>query len=458
MRTRWLLLPAVLCGALFLHSQEDVFIEKPYLQLGDRPKDSKQEALSLLWQAPPDNAKWQVQIAGGGKWISMGTPSGRAVNMPGIPLHRVYRAELTDLKPGAEFDYRVLRDGKQVFESKATARKAPDQPYSFVAFGDCAAGTPGQRAVAYQAYLKHPDFLFIAGDIVYTRGRISEYRQKFYPVYNSDVASPEAGGPLLRSVLFMAAPGNHDVANRDLTTNPDGLAYFYYWAQPLNGPAAPATLQGDASTVDAFHTAAGANFPRMTNFSFDYGNSHWVVLDSNPYTDVTSPEFTEWVDSDLKAAKDAKWKFVAFHHPGFNSSRTHLQEQEMRLLASIFEKNKVDVVFTGHVHNYQRSYPLYFKPGKTTGRAVAGEWKLDKKYDGATRTQPDGIIYLVSGGGGAKLYNPEQQNDPSSLQEFTYKYIADTHSLTYAVVNGSFLRIKQISENGTEVDAFTLTK
>src|SRR5205814_345473 len=214
----------------------------------------------------------------------------------------------------------------------------------------------------------------------------------------------------------------------------------------------------DAANVAAFRDAAGPNFPRMTNFSFDYGNSHWLILDSNPYVDFTGPELTRWVDEDLKAAKSATWKFVAFHHPGFSSSRTHFQEQQMRVMAELSERNKVDVVFTGQVHNYKRSYPLYSKVGAKNGRVVDGEWKLDKKYDGEAHTKPDGIIYLVSGGGGAKLYNPEQQSDPASLQTFTCKYIADTHSLTQAFVNGSYIRFKQISQDGKELDAFTITK
>lgn len=73
-------------------------------------------------------------------------------------------------------------------------------------------------------------------------------------------------------------------------------------------------------------------------------------------------------------------------------------------------------------------------------------------------SKPDGIMYLVSGAGGAKLYNPEQQSDPASQQEFTYKYIADTHSLTQALVNGDYIRFRQISQDGKEVDAFTVTK
>jgi hypothetical protein len=130
----------------------------------------------------------------------------------------------------------------------------------------------------------------------------------------------------------------------------------------------------------------------------------------------------------------------------------------MREMSEVFERGKVDIVFTGHVHNYQRSYPLYFKPSGKKGREITGAWRLDTKYDGKKHTNPDGIIYIVTGGGGAKLYNPEQQSDPKSWQEFTVKYVADTHSLTYASIKGDKLEIQQVSQDGREVDAFTVTK
>ena len=60
--------------------------------------------------------------------------------------------------------------------------------------------------------------------------------------------------------------------------------------------------------------------PRMANFSFNYGNAHWTVLDANATVDWTNRELQEWVANDLAAAKDATWRFVSFHQPGFNSS------------------------------------------------------------------------------------------------------------------------------------------
>jgi hypothetical protein len=435
------------------------FLVEPYLQLGDNSKQRSPETMVLLWHTAEETPNWTVEVnSGATKWIKAGLPTARRIQVPTIDTHYVWRAVLSGLKPGVKFEYRVSRAGEKVFEASGMARKGPDQPVKFVAFGDTAQGTPGERAIVTQTLKLAPDFLFIAGDIVYSRGRIAEYRDKYFPIYNS------AESPLIRNTLIIAAPGNHDTANRDLATNPDTLAYFYYWAQPLNGPLHPAfeRLVGPDANQAAFKQAAGGNFPRMGSFSFDYGNAHWLVLDSNPYVDWTEPALKKWVADDLANAKDAVWKFVGFHHPGFNSSKAHFDEQFMRKLSETFEQGGVDVVIAGHVHNYQRSWPLTFVVDPwippPSPRRVPGKWTLDKTYDGKKNTKPKGIIYLVTGGGGAGLYNPDQQDDPESWMGFTDKFISKVHSLTVAEINGRAAKFRQVSATGEEVDAFTITK
>ena len=154
-------------------------------------------------------------------------------------------------------------------------------------------------------------------------------------------------------------------------------------------------------------------------------------------------------------------------------SREHYEQQcvLLRLLAPIFEAGKVDIVFNGHVHNYQRSFPLRFVPDKqgtllvggrngkiVRGRVVNGRWTLDKSFDGRTNTTPNGVIYLVTGAGGQKLYNPEQNDDPDSWQKFTDKLVSKVHSLTVADVDGNTLTIRQLAADGQELDRFTITK
>jgi acid phosphatase type 7 len=434
------------------------FVVEPYLQLGDARGLQKSETMALLWQTPADSSDWSVEVKAGPVWKKgpgwkkMAAPASRRIAVSGIDPHLVWRATLAGLIPGEEFQYRVLQSGKAVFTSHARARKPAGQAYRFVAFGDCAAGTADQRKIAAQTEKEDPDFVFIPGDIVYTRGRISEYREKFYPVY----------APLLATTLFVAAVGNHDTANRDLNGAADALAYFYYWAQPLNGPSQTSFdgLKGPEDLQNAFRAAAEVNFPRMSNFSFDYGNSHWLILDSNPYAEWTDPALRRWIASDL-AATHATWKFVGFHHPGFNSSNAHHEDQWMRTLSDVFEAQGVDVVISGHVHNYQRTYPMTFRVKGTPQmpiKEVAGDWTLDKTFDGAENTHPKGVLYLITGAGGAGLYDPQQNDDPSTWLEFTAKFNSKVHSLTVADIDGRTAKFRQISADGDAIDSFTITK
>ncbi len=454
---------------------ENLFIAKPYLQIGRQPSA---ESLQLLWHVADVNADWSVEErnASSGAWKKTSVPIYNRVAVAGIDPHRVYQAKLTGLLPGGTFSYQVRKNGKVVFSSEGKAPKSNQQNYRFVAFGDIGAETPDQKLLAVRAFQAKPDLVLVPGDIVYERGLISEYRYKFWNIYNADKVDAQ-GAPMMRSVPFVTAPGNHDTETRDLDKFPDALAYYMFWSQPLNGPkgteggAWVPALKASETNRKAFLEAAGEAYPQMTNYSFNYGNAHWMVIDSNPYVDWTNKELTDWVKNDLAAAQGATWRFVIFHHPGFNSSREHFEQQHMRLLSPIFEAAKVDVVFNGHVHNYQRSFPLTFTPDKqgtllvagkdlktVRGRVVNGQWKLDKSFDGKTVTKPQGIIYIVTGAGGQELYNPEQNNDPDSWQKFTNKFISNVHSLTVADVAGKTLTIRQISTEGKELDAFTITK
>ncbi len=448
------------------------FVVEPYVQLGDPADPRKIDGLSILWHAEDVDADWKVEYrtADDQPWRATAEPQGRRIAVVSQPPHRVYRGVLRDLAPGVVCSYRVVRGGEVVFASTLKSPKSKDQPHRFAVFGDCGAGTPAEKAIAFQVHRANPDYVMIPGDIVYSRGRVSEYRDKFWPVYNAAAAARDVGAPLLRSTLFVAAAGNHDVANRDLEKNPDGLAFFYYWDQPRNGPALREggpnvpRLTGPEANRTAFRESAGDAYPGAGNFSFDYGGAHWMVLDTNAYINWAAPDLRAWVERDLAAAADADWRFVLFHQPPFNSSKAHFGNQLSRVLSETFEAGKVDVVFSGHVHNYQRTYPLRFKMsdpsgGRTEpGELIDGSFVLDRKFDGRTVTRPDGIIYLITGAGGATLYDPAQEDDPTTWQEFTCKFVSRVHSLTVADVEGRTLTVRQVSAEGVELDRFELIK
>ena len=439
-----------------------VFLAAPYVQLGDAPAGGP---LALLWHAEDRDAGWAVEVRDGGGWTEVAPPTYQRIKVDKIDPHRVYRATLDGPGPGEAFGYRVLLAGKPVFEAKTRSRKPAGVPRRVLVFGDCAADTDAQRAIADRAYSLSPDLVVVPGDVVYSVGRIGEYRNHFFPVYNADTAGPRVGAPLLRSVPMVAILGNHDVSARNLDRVPDGLAYFYYWDHPRNGlprvPDGPGTLPvvGTEAHRRAFLDGAGPKFPGLGNFSFDDGDAHWTVLDSNYYTDWTEPELRTWIARDLESAKSKRWRFVAFHHPGFNSSRAHFDDQRARLLSPLLEAGKVDIVFSGHVHNYQRSYPLRFEPTQDAvgpNEHVDGTWTLDLAFDGTRNTRPRGIIYLVTGAGGAKLYDTGQQDEPKSWQPFTHKFISGVNSLTVMDLNGPDLTIRQVAADGRELDRFAL--
>jgi acid phosphatase type 7 len=457
-----------------------VFQVKPYLQPGDTPSSGSNggDSLALIWQTDDRDAAWSVEVRGdtGGTWTPAAPPSSRRVAVEGMPPFRLYRATLEGLAPGSEFAYRVRRGGNPVFEARARARTAAGAAQRFVVFGDAAAGTSEQRAVALQAFQARPDYLVIVGDVVYMRGRVSEYLDHFFPVYNADRPSASGGVPLLRSVLCYAVPGNHDLVECDLDKFPDGAAYYYYWAPPGNGPltalGAPGTpqLKGSDARRRAFLTAVGPAFPRAGCYSFDHGGAHWTVLDSNAYADLTDPALLAWLEADLAApaARAARWRFAAFHHPAFHSSRAHKDDQRMRLIAPALERGKVDLVFSGHVHNYQRSRPIRFAPDPLPpgshgapygpGGQVGGVLTLDRTYDGVHQTWPDGIIYIVTGGGGARLYDPRQGDVPGSWQPYTVRFVSSVHSLTVVDVDPRALTVRQVADDGRELDHFVVTR
>ena len=440
-----------------------LFTVEPYLQWGNTAN-----GIALCWEVSGDSKPdtWAIETRTGaaGQWKFLtAKPTVKPLAVPDEKAQTLLTATFDGLPPASTFDYRVSRDGKPVFIGRAKTRKGPTDPYRFVVFGDCAADTPGQRHIAYQTAQVKPDFVFITGDIVYDRGRASEYLTKFFPVYNAEKTSMETGAPLLRSTLMLANIGNHDGAYSDFGKWPDALAYFYYWDFPRNGPVIEGNVPkptGNEPAQKAMQAAASEAFPRTANYSFDYGNSHWTVIDSNYYMNWENKALREWLEKDLQAAQKSTWRFVTFHIPPFHSSKEHREDQWMRVLCPLFEKYKVDVVWNGHVHNYQRSFPMTFAPeGSPNDKGeVKGKWTLDTTFDGVQNTKPNAPLYIVTGGGGAPLYDPDIQQKPSEWQPFTKRYIADTHSLTVVDMDGAKMSVRQISETGKELDKFTLTK
>ncbi len=133
MRKLKLIAASFLCGALVLSFQppreQDVFLEKPYLQIGDAPGLSGADTMMVLWQTGQNTADWKVEVrtAKDKSWRAAGEAASQVVSAPAgqpaiagqkgakkdapappaIDPHIVYRARLTNLVPGGDFQYRV---------------------------------------------------------------------------------------------------------------------------------------------------------------------------------------------------------------------------------------------------------------------------------------------------------------------------------------------------------------
>jgi hypothetical protein len=281
-------------------------------------------------------------------------------------------AIIDGLSLGEKYFYRVRGNGLDLAEGYFTTRQPRGQRIRFVSFGDNSYGDISDRAIAYHTYSQHPDFVMNCGDNVYESGTEDEYQRYFFPVYNADVAGLRLGAPLLRSVPFYTVIANHDVQGKDpngheiadFTRNPDALAYYTAMHLPLNGPESPTystPTMGPRERIDAFRACAGDRFPRMANYSFDYGDAHFLCLDSNRYVDPNDAALQAWMTRDLEST-DAIWKFVVYHHPAFNVGNEHYDIQHMRMRAPLLESQGVDIVLSGHEHTYQRAKPMKFRP------------------------------------------------------------------------------------------------
>src|SRR5262249_20672879 len=97
---------ALLLAIALGHPQASApFLEKPYLQLGNNPKIADPESLMLLWHTADDRGGWSAEVRQrvGLPWRVMPAPVSQVVAVRTVAKHYVWRAALTGLAPGEEF-------------------------------------------------------------------------------------------------------------------------------------------------------------------------------------------------------------------------------------------------------------------------------------------------------------------------------------------------------------------
>jgi Calcineurin-like phosphoesterase len=222
--------------------------------------------------------------------------------------------------------------------------------------GECAASQQGciDAGDVRDAYLSFAgsdlaDVWLMLGDNAYSTGTDQQYTDGLFAVYSQ----------VLRNTILWPVPGNHEFGASD---SPSQTGPYY-----------------QAFTLPTGSGAAG--FPSGTEayYSFDYGNVHFVALDSHdtdrsapasPETNVCAPgqggAMYQWLCADL-ASTSADFIIAYWHHPPYtkgshdsddaSDSGGRMRDMRERFLP-VLEAYGVDLQLTGHSHAYERSVLL----------------------------------------------------------------------------------------------------
>jgi len=292
--------------------------------------------------------------------------------MPTANLQRSLFAVLATAVVGFSwFGIRKHENLAPVTNHVALELKVPAE-FRFVAFGDTRFHDPLDREVANakarQALVaaidrEHPAFVSIGGDIVYLGENVKDW----------EVWDAETDSWREHSIPAYPAIGNHDLKGGEKTA----LANYF------------------------------ARFPQLENsrfYSLRMGNCLMLVLDSA--LDEINGMQGEWLREQLDALPAAvDFVFLVLHHPPYTSSSDekkygggHSARPSEQALAKMLETRQQHmhariIVFSGHVHNYERH-------------------------------EHGGITYFVTGGGGAHAYLiPRAPDDLYKDAGINYHYL-----------------------------------
>ncbi|MBF0317857.1 MAG: metallophosphoesterase [Nitrospirae bacterium] len=172
-------------------------------------------------------------------------------------------------------------------------------------------------------------------------------------------------------------------------------------------------------------------------FAFEFGNSFFAILDTYYLTEGAgyvgdiSPEQLQWFREKVtKTVK--KHKFVFAHKPIYSSgSHDEPPTKSMLELMNVLNDNHVDIYFAGHEHYYVRR-------------------KIEKVHD---KKWPNGVTYIVDGGGGAPLHRP----DPAyGLSACAARYSFTVMDVTPNEIRGVTYGFSSLTEDIKPIDKFCL--
>jgi hypothetical protein len=199
-------------------------------------------------------------------------------------------------------------------------------------------------------------------------------------------------------------------------------------------------------------------------YSFNYQNVHFISMTVEIPFGEGSEQYN-FIAKDLESAyanRDINWIIVFIHRHIYNSpykSFGGISQTFVDIYHPLLDRYKADLVLSGDIHNYQRSYPLRYNPLKhydmlnSTNPVTTGPIKTTNEKN--NYSNPTGQIYVTVGTGGARLQTSLVQQAP---------YIAAQQATAHGIVdiaitnNGDTLLARFHSNDGTVYDQFSIDK
>ncbi len=265
-------------------SEAQTITRGPYLQMGSHDRIV---------------VRWRTDVATNSQ-VSYGLCQGQQSCMTWVAVNPTVSTEhevlLQGLSPKTRYYYAVGSTTEQLAGNNAnhffltSPRVGEAKATRIWVLGDSGSANANARAVR-DAYYKatgslHTDLWLMLGDNAYERGTDSEYQAAVFNMY------PE----MLRKSVLWPTLGNHDgaSANSGTQTGP----YYESFTLPKKAEAS-----GLPSGTEAY-------------YSFDYGNIHFIVLDSFDSSRSPTGAMMKWLRSDLQATTQ-NWIIAYWHHPPY---------------------------------------------------------------------------------------------------------------------------------------------
>jgi hypothetical protein len=386
--------------------------------------------------------RWRTQTATNSR-VRYGTTQGSLGSfVDHATVTTEHEVRLTGLAANTKYFYSVgsttaQQAGNDAGHFFVTAPAAgATKPTRIWVLGDPGTGSSAQAAVrdAYYAFTgtRHTDLWLMLGDNAYSTGTDAEFQSKMFDVYPT----------MFRKSVLYSTRGNHESA----VDSSGNVVYYKVFTLPTAAEAG-----GLASGTEAY-------------YSFDYGNAHFVCLDSHGTSRSSSGAMANWLRNDL-ANNSKTWTIAFWHHPpyskGSHDSDSETQLVEMRQnLGPILEEAGVDLVLAGHSHAYERSKFIdSHYGGSSTFSASAhvvqgGDGRVggNGAYTKSSLTPVGhkGAVYVVAGSSGQAS---------GGLLNHPAMYVSLNNLGSVVLdIDGARLDARFLRENGAVADSFTISK